>query len=391
MFSLRKALISTVAAAAILAATGLPSRSDNQKLVWIPDSTQRIAQLTGDYDRAFNKPTISQIGKKYGADNTDLGSSFEHNGKLYFLFGDTWGRPGSRDFIAWTTRRDPADIDLHLYVAPDGKWLPLTVPGIAQGGFDVPSGGVSVNGKIYVVFTTDYPNKEGLMARSVLAVSADNGKTFRQVYSLSTAKFINVSFWQADGWLYIFASGPYRKSSPYLARVRPTQIEDKAALQYFTGLDSHSHPEWGTTEDSAAPLFVHNVLGEFSVAYVKQVGRYVMLYNSTDPRGIIMRSASKPWGPWSDATMIFEPWRDNGYGHFMHIPPKFNKGVDDHLSDPGREDTWGGEYGPYIISRYTKGKKGECRLYFTMSTWNPYQVMVMTTQLKLEREMKAAQ
>ena len=38
-----------------------------------------------------------------GVAATDLGSSFEHKGKLYFLFGDTHGRPSDRDAVAWTT------------------------------------------------------------------------------------------------------------------------------------------------------------------------------------------------------------------------------------------------------------------------------------------------
>lgn len=381
-------LLASLAAAAI-ALCGLTASAGGQTLAYVLGSTKRVAQLTGDFDKAADKPTLSQTGKRYGAFATDLGSSFEMNGRLYFLFGDTVGRPGDRDFIAWTTSKDPAKIKLDLYADPDGKWLPLTVPGIAQGPFDIPSGGISVNGKMYVVFTTDFPGKAATMGRSVLAVSTDDGKTFAQVYSLSTTKFINVSLWQADGWIYIFASGPYRKSSPYLARVRPARIEDKSALQYFTRLDAEGRPKWTVLEDSAAPLFVHNVIGEFSVAYVKQVGRYVMLYNSTDPRGIIMRSSSKPWGPWSDSDVIFNPWRDGGYGHFMHVPAQFNKDDDDHLSDPGREGIWGGEYGPYIISRYTTGKKGACRIYFTMSTWNPYQVMVMAADLRLEEGEKA--
>ena len=54
----------------------------------------------------------------------------------------------------------------------------------------------------------------------------------------------------------------------------------------------------------------------------------------------------------------------------------------DALSDPERDNEWGGEYGPYILSRFTSGAKGHCRIYYTMSTWNPYQVMVMQTDLK---------
>jgi hypothetical protein len=95
-----------------------------------------------------------------------------------------------------------------------------------------------------------------------------------------------------------------------------------------------------------------------------------------------MRSAEAPWGPWSEGTVVFEPWRDQGYGHFMHISAKFKKGRD-ALGDPKRDDEWGGEYGPYIMARFTSGSGGRCRIYYTMSTWNPYQVVVMRTDLKL--------
>ncbi|HEV3118806.1 MAG TPA: DUF4185 domain-containing protein [Gemmataceae bacterium] len=119
-------------------------------------------------------------------------------------------------------------------------------------------------------------------------------------------------------------------------------------------------------------------IGEFSVSYLKPVKRYVMLYNAAAPRGITLRSAEAPWGPWSAGTVIFDPGRDNGYGHFMH-----SKNKPDGLSDPNRAAEWGGEYGPYIMSRYTSGAAGRCEIYYTMSTWNPYQVMVMRSELTL--------
>jgi hypothetical protein len=134
-------------------------------------------------------------------------------------------------------------------------------------------------------------------------------------------------------------------------------------------------------------LFRHDVVGEFSVAWLEPVKRFVMLYNSHKPRGITMRSAKTPWGPWSDATVIFDPWRDQAYGKFMHAPAKPAQ-KDDGLSDPRREREYGGEYGPYLMARFTTGDAGKCRAYFTMSTWNPYQVVVMQTDLKLESKPK---
>jgi hypothetical protein len=357
--------------------------ADSDELIYVPNSTKKVCQLTGDFDRAAGVRTLSQTGKRFGVNATDLGSSFEHKGRLYFLFGDTWGRRGAWDAVAWTKSTDPEKIVLDFHRAKDGKWLPPTVPGISQGAFEIPSGGISIANTIYVVFTTDH-TAEKVMGRSVLANSRDDGRTFRMLYELSRDKFINVSFWSADGWLYIYGSGEYRKSSVCLARVR---LEEQSKLQYFTGVDEKSEPRWSPTEVNAAPLFQHDVVGEFSVAYLEPVKRYVMLYNSGEPRGITMRSAKAVWGPWSEGMVIFEPWRDKGYGHFMHISAKF-KEKSDTLSDPNRVDEWGGEYGPYVMSRFTTGANGQCRIYFTMSTWNPYQVVVMRSDLRHGTEAK---
>src|SRR5579871_1662609 len=118
-------------------------------VLYVPNSTKRVCQLTGDFDRAAKEPTLSQTGKRFGVVATDLGSSFEHKGRLYFLFGDTWGRPGDRDLLAWTDAGSPDKLLLDCRVDQDGKWSRLTVPGVSQGAFEVPSGGVSVGGRIY--------------------------------------------------------------------------------------------------------------------------------------------------------------------------------------------------------------------------------------------------
>ena len=354
-----------------------------RELVYVPGSTKKVSQLTGDFDRPLGKPTLSRTGARFGVHATDLGSSFEHKGRLYFLFGDTWGRPGDSDAVAWTASRDPERILLDFHKGPDGKWLAPEVPGVRLGAFEIPSGGISIGGRMYVVFTTDYQADKGLMGRSVLAVSADDGRRFRVLYDLSRTSFINVSMWQAGEWVYVFGSGAYRKSSVRLARVKASDIERRDALEYFGGVAGDGRPRWSRREGDAAPLFRHDVVGEFSVAYITVVGRYVALYNSSAPRGITMRSSPTPWGPWSDGQVIFEPWRDGGYGHFLHISSTFKGDRSDTFHDPRREAEWGGEYGPYLMSRYTTPTpSGGVRLYYTLSTWNPYQVVVMRTDLK---------
>jgi len=374
------------AAATTLVVFAMAPAAEPDELVYVPNSTKRVCQLTGDFDRAAAMPTLSQTGKRFGVQGTDLGSSFEHKKTLYFLFGDTNGRPADRDVLAWTESKDPAKVRLHFYRAKDGKWLPLTVPGIRQGAFEVPSGGVSIANTMYVVCTTDHTEKK-VMSRSVLASSHDDGRTFKMLRELSRARFINVSFWLADGWLYVYGSGEYRKSNVFLARVKPADLAKRSKLGYLAGAAPRGQPRWSAKEAEAIPLFHQPQVGEFSVSYLKPVKRYVMLYNAANPRGITMRSAQAPWGPWSEGTVIFEPDRDKGYGHFMHISSKFKKNAD-ALSDPNREQEWGGEYGPYIMSRFTSEADGHCRIFYTMSTWNPYQVMVMQSDLRLGTRAK---
>lgn len=359
-----------------------------RRLVYQAGSTVKVCQLTGDKDRQTRQPTLNRTATRSGVAATDLGSSFEHRGRLYFLFGDTWKVPDgrdarvARDALAWTDSRDPTKIKLEFLRGSDGKWLPLDVPGISLGPFEVPTNGVSVDGKMFVVFATGYrPPKS--FGRSVLAVSEDNGRTFQQVYQLSDDKFRVVALWKSDPWLYVFGAGKYRRSSVSLARVKLNEIRNHGAIRYFQGTDADGRPLWSDQQRDAVVLFRHDVVGEHSVAYCPSVARYVMLYNSIKPRGIAMRSAPDPWGPWSDVQIIFHPWKDKGYGHFMHKPDWLAR-EKDGLEDPGRANTWGGEYGPYIMARYTTGNANGCRIYYTMSTWNPYQVVVMRTDLRMQ-------
>jgi hypothetical protein len=104
-----------------------------------------------------------------------------------------------------------------------------------------------------------------------------------------------------------------------------------------------------------------------------------MLYNAGSPRGINARVAQNPWGLWSDSVVVFDPrWAGTGYGAFLH-----EKDRSDGLSDPGRESEWGGEYGPYVIDRYTRALSHQrAAVYFVMSTWNPYNTVEMKVVLK---------
>jgi hypothetical protein len=292
-------------------------------------------------------------------------------------------------------------------------------------GFNVMTAGFSANGKMYVFCTTNYfntrdhplagvPDNWDVMGRSVLTWSDQFNCTvsgsgpFHYLYDMSDViqggKFINLSAVVVNNadipglpdtavagakGLLLWGTGVYRLSNPYLAYVPLTDVETKSNLRYFAGTEPNSYrPKWSTEESVAKELFNDQPqVGEICVTWNQFLGVWLMLYNADNPGGINFRVAKKPWGPWSPTA-----WLDNGYCHFMH---GYSHYVDkdhpdqnvpcDSVSDPGIEKTgWGGAYGPFIISRYTRGDSNHSTIYFVMSTWNLYNTVLMKSTLELE-------
>jgi hypothetical protein len=205
--------------------------------LWVPGSSQKVCQPNGQNDYQTGKPTVSQTQTNYGLLGNDLGASFEHNGKLWILFGDTWpaptfnGKPNAQndpprtplhnDAIAFTSGTDISQcLKLDFVRNSIGAYqnpVPLNAqgaPAIALGDFEVPMAGIDVGGRMFVIFATDSNRAtvaKGFSTRSVVAVSDDDGNTYHYLYDLSVpscalcsgAKFVNVSIGAGtDGYLY---------------------------------------------------------------------------------------------------------------------------------------------------------------------------------------------
>jgi hypothetical protein len=359
----RKALPILLGLVALLA-TGAKQDIDGvaKHVTYIRSSTQKICQVTGDYDRERRQQTKNLTESRYGVSGTDLGFSFEHQGKTVFLFGDTHGRAKfyGADSIAFSTDISLDQcLNLKFNTGTDNNFLPPHVPGVSLGYFEVPSSGFSANGKMYVFFMTDHPRPES-PGRAVLATSDDDARTFSPVYDASQSKFINLSpvvvnnadipglpMSQGQGVL-LWGSGQYRRSDPYLAYVPLNSVEDRRAWRFFSGLDN-GLPRWSENEADAVPLFDHPCVGEFSVQRNPFLNKWVMLYNCDRPRGINFRVSDNPWGAWSATQLLFHPISDNGYCSFIHT--SYRQRVCDFVSDFGRELDWGGEYAPHMIPR----------------------------------------
>jgi hypothetical protein len=373
--------------------------------------TRKVAQLTGDIDRETGQKTLNETGTRFGIYGTDLGVSFLHEGKLYFLFGDTnrlKGKPGlpasampgedfneaatDYDAIAYTTSEHAYE-GIRLSFNSDFPHL----DGVDQMTGEHPIEGISIGEYMYVFFTTDLYPEEKVPTRSILARSNDGGIHFgKPIYTLSTDKFIHVSAQVVDNHiiqglpkksgegLLIWGTAKHRKSDIYLAYMPLAQIINRSSLSFFSGIaEDWSTPLWNSNESMAKPLFSAGCAGELSVRWNYHLEKWIMLYNCElcNSSGIIVRLADTPWGPWTAPKIIFDP--DDGYGKFIHEPGK------DSLYDPtrdGQEDK-GDEYGPYQMAPYSTGIKGRySKIYFTMSTWNPYQVMQMSAIIPSEEE-----
>jgi hypothetical protein len=364
----------------------------------LANRAQKIAQLTGEFDREGWNGTgtpryaLNRTESRFNIVGTDLGASFSHQGRLYFLFGDTWRVGHSTpnddlDAIAFCTDTN-ADDGLELTFLP----RPPMVPGIAQDAFNVPLDGVSWNDNMYVFFSTDRRQAGiyALMGRSILARSDNNGLDFKLLYEVSRFKFINASTMIVDAHehglpgdgpqLAVFGSGRYRSSDVYLAVKPVAELEEPGGFQFYAG--GVSQPQWSRNEDSAVPLFCAGSVGELSVRWHPLLGAWICLYNADWPAdrssvgGIVMHWAQRPYGPWSKGDLAFSV--NDGLGKFMHLP-----GADHTHEGFGvdRSADLAGMYGPYQIPQYSRRSDKGVQVYFTMSTWNPYQVMLMTVDI----------
>jgi hypothetical protein len=316
---------------------------------------------------------------------------------------------------------------------------PVVTSGIEQGLFNVPSSGFTTPSGLYSFFWTGhcaFPSCAGThdpnvnpLGQAVLARSNDHGLSFAQIAevpppfvytaSLNTDTLSNLPAAQQLG-VFVYGVPCYRNSTPYLAYVPSGQVEDLSSWRYLMGVNGTT-PSWGTSADEAVPVFdagteklqgpltcldthqqyVGGCIGEMSVTWNAPLQKWIMLYNCFDfagagtggakseiEEGVRIRLADAPWGPWSDPAVLFTSDNvagDHGWCHFMHQGGPAS-GCDDLGGD--NDDLPGNPYGPYLLSRFSqmgfrRPDGAGTRIYYLMSTWNPYQVVVMSSDLFL--------
>jgi hypothetical protein len=333
-----------------------------------PPGTSLVGWVTGP-DSPNN--TLS----RFAISGTDLGIMWDNGSRQVLMaFGDTSGYcsvPGHQwRYNVLMRSQDPALANtisvsnsplwargISKQIINSTKWAPDET-GI------IPTAGISVGGNQYLNFmsikswdangawTTNY---------SAIAVSPDNGERWG-VYpgsvrtprpdSVPGARHAagNENFQQGaflkpgpgDPYIYTFGTPAGRGGSAYVARVVPNSIPDVTKYEYWNS-DQNA---WVPGNPAAATVVIPGPVGELSVQYNTYLRQYLTLY-CNGMNDVVMRTAAAPQGPWGPEQLLVPS---------MQFP--------------------GGIYAPFLHP-WSTGKE----LYFNLSEWSDYNVMLMKTVL----------
>lgn len=319
----------------------------------------RTMQLTG--------PQSPNQTDEYTVWGTDLGSMFEHDGRIFIVFGDTFG-PRSEghtgaggalwrsNTMAYTTDRDATDgIRIDGWITDAVGTAKEIIPG-RKNSFEVtkiPTHGVSANSNMYVYFmSVSHWGDHGQWDAnySGVARSTDSGQTFDIIEGLQwpgDSNFIQMAIAPYGDHFYFWAIPAGRFGGAHLMRVNQNQVEELDAFEYYSGMRG-GVPVWRRSPDDAV-MIVEPPVGELSVVWNPYLQRWIMTYLNEDTAAIELREAREPWGPWST------PFR---LAHASRYPAL---------------------YGAYMHPAYFE-EEGRV-IYFNMSQWLPYNVFVMRAEL----------
>lgn len=364
----------TVAGALTAGALGLAGCAAHPGLAVAADAPFVLEGVTG----------VERVGQVTGADapgdtsrfavgHTDLGSMFEADGRVWFVFGDTFGErdPGMTggggpfwrsNTLGHTADDDPSDgITIDGMIVDDSGSAKELLTSKKIDGDEmtvIPTHGFEADGAMYLHWMSvrhwGEPG-EWDVNEAGLARSTDGGRNWTVLDEPrwgGQSGFVQISpahvTEQGVDMLYVWGITHGRFGGVSLARVPAADVQDPAAWRYWTGADETGSPTWGDSPDDAE-LVVDDTVGELSVVWNDYLDRWIMTYLA-EGTGVVMREGLSPWGPWGEAELVVSG---------SDVP---------------------GLYAPYMLPRYTED--GGRVVYFTLSVWDPYNVFWYRAELE---------
>jgi len=178
------------------------------------------------------------------------------------------------------------------------------------------------------------------------------------------------------------------------------------APRYLTGLQD-GNPTFGDNQRAAVPLYNNEFepVNHAAVSWIAPLRRWLMIYGGSvvdldDPnniaglsqpvrRAMYARTAADPWGPWTDAEPVLTQeqvaedlacGRQQFAGCLPEPSPRIRPGCIEFI-----EPNAGGHlYGANIIDSYTRARGREADVFWVISTWHPYSVVLVKTRVAPE-------
>ncbi len=320
----------------------------------------------------------------------------------------------------------------------DHIFMSTTISGLQNGEdlgpFETPSGAFDYNGRLYMFYITNEQNATPHYALQSILAKADQSNTawsdkapptFTRLYTVSShpaitdpanppsqandfGKFMfnppvaldaatlgQAGFTQglplplrnAAKVVFVFGSSwRYNLSNLYLAAFSADDVEAGTSKWFYYAGQSGGVNNWTTDEKAAAPLLPEPAnIGNHSIVWNAALHNFVLMSGN-----VVARFSPKPWGPWSDPISVFgpqSPWALKLIHHpgqdtiTRSVVPIYNPQTN-QVNDLNSTDT-GVPYGPYIIDKFTQNTDGSVTVFYTMSTWNPYQVFLVSSTFQL--------
>jgi len=322
---------------------------------------------------------------RFGISGADLGILWDNgqtgtNDQVLIAFGDTFGdcsvagqqwrsntmfRSGDRNLSSGISVPDPMFGNIYA-----GSPVTAAAPNFSKQIIDslnlvstevtiIPTAAISVGSTQYINFMSI--KKWGSPGHwttnfSAIATSTDNGENWTANKStVRPSSFFDVpgigfkwgdqyfqqgAYVQNGGYVYSFGTPSGRSGSAFLSRVAPNSLLDLSQYDYW------GRKGWVHGDPSAAVEVIKAPVSEMSVQWNNYLQKYLVLYTNGS-NNVVMRTATDPQGPWStEQTLVTS----------TQIP--------------------GGIYAPFIHP-WSSGQD----LYFDLSLWSAYAVMLMHTML----------
>lgn len=267
-----------------------------------------VSQLTGP-------GSANATPERWGVHGTDLGHTFMHRGRMYMVFGDTFG-PGHSDWRSNTMARltdlDPRDGLTFAGMITDRPGHAKELLPSRKDPTEttvIPTYGFSDGRRMFLHYMSVRRWGEPghwEVRRSGLAYSDDDGRTWTKAPRATWPEgsgFAQAAVVRRGEHFYLFGIPAGRSGGVRLARVPVGGVLDPDRWEYWDGAS------WIGGDEREAVEIVPRPVGELSVRYSPYLNRWLMTYLDHDRYAVVLRTAPKMIGPWG-APRVMATGRD---------------------------------------------------------------------------------